>query len=258
MKEWQRVIALGAVFAGVLTVAACLAALGKRHMPQPAQLPDFASHEQIDEMKAAFYEYLTPIIERHNARILADRQRLLRLAEIMAQGKTLSRWDLRWIEKLARHYAVPWQADDPQSTVHTLSRRVDILPVSLALVQAAVESSWGQSRFAVQANNLFGIWCHKPGCGVVPQERPPGAVHEVQRFATVSDAVERYLHNLNTHDSYRDLRRLRQQLRTDNRPIVADALVDGLLLYSERREAYVDELRTMIQQYHSFREQQAE
>ena len=116
----------------------------------------------------------------------------------------------------------------------------------LALVQAATESGWGRSRFALEGNNLFGHWCYEPGCGLVPARRNQGAAHEVAAFDSISESVSRYLHNLNTHAAYAPLRAIRARLRQQDEPPTAMALADGLVLYSERRDEYVDEIKSVI------------
>ena len=229
-----------------------------RPRPQFPSLPDFASFTRVDDKKAAFFDYLTPIVQYYNTRILADRRHLKRIFSSVAEGDKLSWVDAMWLQQLAGQYAVVWNDDDPDDVIRKLIRRVDIIPVPLVLVQAAKESSWGQSRFAVEAHNLFGQWCFHQGCGVEPDQRPAGAKHEVRRFKTASESVRSYLQNLNTHDSYADLRRIRQQLRDQQRPITAIALANGLWLYSERREAYVQEIKSMIAQYRKFQSTRAD
>ncbi|MEX0914821.1 MAG: glucosaminidase domain-containing protein, partial [Wenzhouxiangellaceae bacterium] len=147
---------------------------------------------------------------------------------------------------LAEEYDVDWERDDRLESVAMLERRVDAVPVSLALVQAATESGWGRSRFAVEGNNLFGHWCYRRGCGLVPERRNTGAAHEVAAFDSVSASVRRYLHNLNTHAAYAPLRAIRARLRDNGESPSAMALADGLTRYSERREEYVDEIKTVI------------
>lgn len=220
-------------------------------------LPDFSIYEQIDQRKAAFIDYMTPIVEYQNQKILGDRNHLEQIAKLIVNRETLSEGDKKWLERLAEKYDVKWNKEDPGAVVIKLARRVDIIPLSLALVQAAKESSWGRSRYAVQANNLFGQWCYGQGCGVVPGERAPDAGHEVKRFKSVSDATRSYIHNLNTHTQYEHLRRIRQNLRIYNQALTGNALADGLLHYSERRHAYVEEVKSMIQQYRSFQERRA-
>jgi Bax protein len=246
-------------FGAVLLVAVFWLAISiGKPRPKFAPMPDFGSYEQVADKKAAFFDYLTPIVEYYNAQILAERKRLKRISATLAKGETLSWVDNIWLEGLARKYAVEWSDDGLDSMVRVLDRRVDIIPTPLVLIQAAKESSWGQSRFAVEAHNLFGLWCFDEGCGIEPEQRPAGATHEVQRFDTVDDAVRSYFRNLNTHDGYLRLRQIRQRLRENNQPVTAKALVEGLSLYSERREAYVKELKSMIAQYHWFQRTRVE
>jgi Bax protein len=217
-------------------------------------LPNFSSYHQVDKKKAAFIDYLTPIVEYQNDKILKDRNHLGQILRSIVNAEKLSDADRKWLEQLAEKYDVEWKGIDHGSVVIKLARRVDIIPVSLALVQAAKESSWGQSRYAVQANSLFGQWCYDEGCGVIPAARLPDAVHEVRKFKSVNEATRSYIHNLNTHPQYELLRQIRQQLRVHHKPITGSVLADGLLFYSERRQIYVEEVKSMIRHYHIFQE----
>ena len=114
------------------------------------------------------------------------------------------------------------------------------------MVQAANESGWGASRFAQQGYNFFGLWCFKKGCGFVPKQRNDNAVHEVAKFRDLSHAVMTYTRNLNRHYAYKDLRMIRQNLRQADKPVSAKALAAGLSSYSERGQAYIDELLSML------------
>ncbi len=252
---------LRAIGAALLLALAALAIYISRP-PAPERefppLPDFSSYQQADDMKAAFIDYLTPIIEYQNARILKDRERLERITNSLMNGRLVLWFDREWLKQLAEKYGVDWKADEINSVASALIGRFDIVPASLVIVQAAKESSWGQSRFAVEGNNLFGHWCYDEDCGIVPEQRPDGAAHELRKFKTVSNAVRAYLRNLNTHDSYAELRRIRQRLRGNHLPVTGIALADGLLFYSERREAYVEEVKLMIQQYHTFKNARAD
>lgn len=215
------------------------------------ELPDFAAMEEnVAEMKSAFYAYLTPIVIHHNNAIREQRTRLEAIEQKVSQAASLSGGDQRWLNTLAEQYELAsGEERTPEELLEGLLLRVDTVPLELALVQAAKESGWGRSRFAVEANNLFGQWCYVEGCGVVPSNRPAGATHEVEEFRSVSEAMRRYMNNLNTHESYGDFRRLRQQLRESGKPLTGMALANGLTLYSERREAYVEDIRGMMQQY---------
>ena len=114
------------------------------------------------------------------------------------------------------------------------------------MAQAANESAWGLSRFAQKGNNLFGQWCFKKGCGIVPGQRNAGANHEVRKFASINDSVASYMHNLNTGRAYKDLRKLRATLRSTNAAVDGHTLAKGLIKYSSRGKAYVKEIQSMI------------
>ena len=134
----------------------------------------------------------------------------------------------------------------PGELVETLLRRVDVVPVSLALAQAAKESGWGTSRFVREGNNLFGEWCFEEGCGIVPKARAPGRRHEVRSFESPQASVESYLRNINTHPGYRSLRGARKAQRETRKDLSGVALARELSQYSERREDYVTEVRNLI------------
>lgn len=212
-------------------------------------LPDMADYPTVMERKTAFFTYLRPIVEFHNNKILENRKQLFSIADqLNAKGK-ISWWDELWLKQLADEYDVNWNTEAISDSITTLKRRVDMIPTSLALIQAAKESGWGRSRFAMHGNGLFGQWCYDPGCGIVPKNRLPGAQHEVQTFNTVSDSVASYLKNLNTDERYRPLRMIRQQLRESGKEPDGLSLADGLLFYSERRQAYVEEVKKMLRRY---------
>lgn len=244
----------------LLSVAAVVAIV--LNVPPPSQsfppLPHFSAYEQPEDMKAAFIDYLTPIVDYENAQILKDRARLERITGELMTGRMVTWFNMGWLKRLAGEYGVAWQKNDMSAVTAELLRRVDVIPLSLVIVQAAKESRWGQSRFAVEGNNLFGHWCYDQDCGIEPEQRPDGATHLVRSFDSVNAAVRSYLHNLNTHDAYEKLREIRLGLRLDHQPVTGMALADGLLLYSERREDYVEEVKTMIRQYHGFKNARGE
>jgi len=234
---------LGTTIAAVVVVALALSAL---YRVEREPLPDFSAIDTVAARKAAFFAFLAPIVVEENARVLAQRQRLLEIESRIASGDPLSPAERRWLRSLAAEYGLQWPGDSRAETLATLARRVDVVPEPLALVQAAKESGWGRSRFAREANNLFGHWCYSPGCGVVPAQRRAGMNHEVAAFDSVRQSVRRYINNLNSHDSYRPLREIRAAERAAGRFPRALALADGLVRYSERRAAYVEEIKQII------------
>jgi Bax protein len=120
-----------------------------------------------------------------------------------------------------------------------LLARVDGVPVSLVLGQGAIESSWGSSRFARNGNNLFGIWTWGER-GIIPFRRDEGKNHKVKIYDNILDSVRSYILTLNSLNAYRHLRELREQ--SDD----SLELAEGLLYYSERRDAYVEDVRRII------------
>jgi Bax protein len=209
---------------------------------QPDPMPDFQAYEAGPERKSVFFDFVQPLVEQANQAVLEDRRRL----EELAAEETLSRIDRRWLLALADDYAVEHEDLEDAELVQELLRRVDVVPVTLALAQAAKESGWGTSRFARTGNNLFGEWCYEPGCGLVPRARVEGREHEVERFRSAKASVESYVRNLNTHWGYEDFRHKRRQLRDSGLPLTGLALVDSLARYSERRGAYIEEIRRLI------------
>ncbi len=212
------------------------------------KLPDLAAIDDVSRMKQTFYEYLTPIVIEQNSRILEQRAGLGEIRAAFFEGEDPNWFQRRRLKGLAEEYEVAWDDNELAAVIDTLWRRVDVIPADLALVQAAKESGWGRSRFAVEVNNLFGHWCYQRGCGVVPARRQASATHEVAAFDSVSESVRRYMNNLNTHERYAPMRRLRLQRRNEDQEITGAALAPGLEAYSERGEPYVKELLSMMTQ----------
>ena len=205
--------------------------------------PDFTAFDDTNERKEAFFGYFLPLIEEHNVEILSLRAELLRLEE---QKDSLSGRQQRRVENLASNYELEEFSIAAQEDWDVLLRRVDVVPPSLALAQAANESAWGGSRFAQEGNNYFGHWCFVAGCGLVPDARQQGARHEVAAFDSPQHSVQRYIFNLNSHEAYTQLRLKRAALRENGEPITGLKLAEDLGRYSERGEAYIKELQSMI------------
>lgn len=199
---------------------------------------DFSQYAAGPERKQAFVEYFKPLIEKENQAVLALREKI-----IQAQKKaTKPRW---LIATLADYRLTSFDETNTQHWKELLAR-VDKVPMSLALAQAANESGWGTSRFAREGNNFYGQWCFSQGCGIVPASRNAGANHEVAAFDSPRQSVSRYILNINSHPAYADLRAIRLGLRQQQQSISGVDLAAGLLAYSERKEAYIKELRDMI------------
>jgi len=206
-------------------------------------LPDFSNYTQVQQKKSAFFDYMLPLVNKTNQLVLADRKELEMLARNTSE---LTFFERRTLNKIAENYFVDRDDRSDKEIINQLLLRVDPVPASLALAQAAIESAWGTSRFAVQGNNLFGQWCYRKGCGLVPLQRNAGSQHEVAKFSTVSDSVESYIRNINTHRAYKDLRVSRAQLRSAENTANGHQLAENLLEYSELREKYVHEVQAVI------------
>ena len=136
------------------------------------------------------------------------------------------------------------QRDD--AIVDELLIKVDTIPVALVQAQAAIESGWGTSRFALEANNYFGQWCFEPGCGLVPAHRPKGKTHEVARFSSPYISLEAYMLNLNSFRAYAALRARRAALNNKHEAVTAIQLSETLIHYSERGRPYIDQVQQII------------
>ncbi|MCH8498121.1 MAG: glucosaminidase domain-containing protein [Marinobacter sp.] len=214
--------------------------------PLPAwarvELPDFTAYQDTNERKQAFYDFLYPRIVLANTRVLMLREHLLTLEE---RSGELTASDHAWLARQADRLRVAAEPGS-QEMFDMLRRRLDMIPPSLVIAQAANESAWGTSRFATQGNNLFGQWCFVAGCGLVPQSRVAGASHEVARFDSPYLSVNAYITNLNRHLTYRALRNTREQARQNGGFPDGIAMAQGLIGYSERGTEYVQEIRSMI------------
>lgn len=199
-----------------------------------ADVPDFKSMESVPVKKQAFFDYFGALAEEENQRILSLRE------------KIKSGADQSSLEKLAKKYRL--EISDPASAqdISALLSRVDIVPSSLVLAQAAIESAWGTSRFATEGYNYFGQWCFSKGCGMVPSSRNEGANHEVRTFDSPKESVQAYFLNINSHPSYDMVRNLRLDARNADKPVHGCVLAAGLGSYSERGQHYIDEIRQMI------------
>ncbi|MFZ5762515.1 MAG: glucosaminidase domain-containing protein [Thermodesulfobacteriota bacterium] len=211
------------------------------------QFPD--DFDRIDAVlkKRAFLHTLLPVAMVANAEVEQERAMLFAILDKMGdcdpdqlladRGETkasgLSRNEIYFLRQLADKYRT--------ARMEELVRRVNVVPVSLMLAQGALESSWGGSRFASEGNNLFGVWSWS-NTGMVPLRRETGKRHTVAMYDTILDAARSYLLMINRQTAYREFRAMREQTMN---PL---QLANGLLRYSERRDDYVADLQSFIQQ----------
>lgn len=206
-----------------------------------SSMPDLRDYPAGSERKSAFFDFARPLVEDENQRISQDRDRLVAIA-----ADSPGFFDRRWLARLAEEYRIENPDPTDPDLVASLLVRVDTVPLSLALAQAAKESGWGTSRFAREGYNLFGEWCFNEGCGMVPRARPISSTYEVESFRSPRESVASYLHNLNTLPQYQTFRLKRAKLRAANDELSGIVLAEKLLQYSQRREAYVLEIQQLI------------
>lgn len=212
------------------------------------KLPDFTDYASTADKKQAFFEYLTPRVETALKEVRESRGEVLAIEEDWNRREKLRGRHEKALRRLADEYGLEFDSDRDltKSDLAALKTRVDVVPVSLVLAQASLESGWGSSRFAREGNNLFGMRCYSKGCGIVPKRRPAGATFEVTRFDTLADCFVAYLKNLNTHNAYAELRRIRANLREQNTEVTGYRLAPGLVRYSEEGWQYVDKIQSFI------------
>ena len=206
------------------------------------QLPgDLPQVKSTTERKNLFLRGVLPLTLRVNERLSRDRSRLLQIEQQLKTRRQLSEDDAAWLANLEELYSVKL------GDMRSLIVRVDQVPVSLALAQAAIESGWGTSRFATLGNALFGQWTENPNVrGLLPADRGENQFHRVRAFSKLIRSVWKYAQNLNTHPAYGEFRQRRSAIRQAGKPLSGNVLALTLTQYSERGPVYTEELRTII------------
>jgi uncharacterized FlgJ-related protein len=214
-----------------------------------------AQQMQVATKKEIFYRVMLPLVLHANEMVLNSRRDLEEARATLAAGGKLSAAQMDDLRRGAVLFRVldAEAADDlggdrvrVLEIIDELLYRLDVVPPGLALGQAAYESGYGTSRFATEGNALFGQWTYG-GEGLVPeQQRSQLGDHRIAAFEWPFDSVRGYFINLMSHPAYEDFRRLRAERRASGEPLSSLALADGLLRYSERGQAYVDELKGII------------
>jgi len=216
-------------------------------MPLHANVADFRKEKNTPEdlhiRKKRFIDYLISFIHRENEQIRSLRRRLESTRKRLLNGKKVTTSERSWLQTLADKYRVDFAAGEEYVNFSELFRKIDILPASLVLAQAAHESGWGTSRFAQDGNNFFGLRCFDLDCGTPPREL---SGHEAAQFDSAGEAIEMYFLNLNSHPAYERLRTIRAELRRQGRRLSSLRLAAGLEGYSERGTAYIEDIRQMI------------
>jgi Bax protein len=193
--------------------------------------------ENTKKRKDFFIQIILPLIIQENNNIKLDRQTLFNIINKSNNSAT----EIQWLEKKYKQYGVK------SNDLFTLKIRMDVIPVSLAIAQAAKETGWGTSRFAQEGNALFGQWTWS-GEGLKPKDAEKGDGHKVMKFNVLQASVRAYQRNLNTHSTYKDFRKARAEFRDLDKPLDSIELSKYLNKYAETGNQYVEVLKKIIQQ----------
>lgn len=206
--------------------------------------PDFDDIQSVARRKEMFTRIVLPLILRENNRILDLRSKVQDLVD----EPVLTEREEAFLASLYKRYKID-DIDIERSGPAALLSHIDVIPPGLALAQAAHESGWGRSRFSRKGNALYGQWTwSEDDPGFVPSQRGEGKTHKVKAFETLNLSVRSYMLNLNRHQSYSPLRKMRTALRATASPLDSYVLAEGLIKYSEKRGKYVDYIQTLILQ----------
>jgi len=193
--------------------------------------------ENSKKRKEFFIQIILPLIIEENNNIKLDRKTLFTIINKSNNSNT----EKKWLEKKYKQYGVK------SGDLSSLKIRMDEIPVSLAIAQAAKETGWGTSRFALEGNALFGQWTWS-GEGLKPKEAKEGEKHKVMKFNILQASVRAYQRNINTHSTYKDFRKARAKLRDNNKPLDSIELSKHLNKYAETGNQYVEVLQKIIKQ----------
>ncbi len=213
----------------------------KNKLVKPVALDSFPREikkiESVKKRKEFFIQIVLPLILQENNNIRLDRKRLFSIIN----KSNNSDLEKKWLDKKYKQYGIP------SKDLSTLKIRMDEVPVSLALAQAAKETGWGTSRFAQDGNALFGQWTWS-GDGLKPKEADENKGHKVMKFNVLQASVRAYQRNLNTHKTYKEFRLARAKLRDAGKPLDSIILSQYLDEYAETGQQYVKILQKIIKQ----------
>ena len=200
----------------------------------PKDLDEISS---VKLKKETFIKIVLPLVVAENEKILDDRFKLKKITS----RKITTDTEKQWLRQKFLEYRVK------KGNVDELKTKMDIIPASIALAQAAKESGWGTSRFALEGNAIFGQWTWN-GQGIAPLNRDKSKNHKILKFPILRASVKAYKNNLNTHKSYIKFREMRKKLREKNKKITGLLLTKTLDNYAETGSEYTKILEQIIVQ----------
>ena len=196
--------------------------------------------KDVREQKQAFFNILRPLVEKENQKILQEREFVKKFFETLKSNPIADNNRLAKLAALAKRYRIKDIYNEKEYL-----RKIDTIPVSLVLAQAALESGWGKSRFARIANNIFGEWTWGKR-GIVPKRRAPGKTHKIKIFNSLRDSIASYMLNLNRHRAYREFRLARAMARAKGRELSGLEAAMTMQRYSEIGRRYTRLVSSII------------
>jgi len=205
---------------------------------------DYYRIDDSDKQKEAFILKMKVLVDTGNEEIKNERAFITTFFEQAMPGafRGLNQKNVGHLIALRNKYGVDNLFDRDE-----YYKRIDRIPASLALAQAALESGWGKSRFAKEANNLFGHWTYS-GVGLLPQNRTIEKSHMIRVFSSLQKSVNAYMLNLNTNDAYTKFREKRYQAHLNGKLYGGMEAAKTMINYSELKEGYIKMIKEMIEQ----------
>ena len=201
--------------------------------------------QHLNDQKQKFVKTVLPLIINENQKILSSRNSLIVLRSKLTENNSLNKLELNKLRKLSKKYKIKFDNEHKMEIIDKLLLRVEMIPNSIVLAQAAIESGWGSSRFAQEYNALFGEYTYDNTKGVVPLERENGDKHLIKSFNSYNNSVESYFNNINSHYAYEDFREIRYIMRERNNFSNVSLLVEKLSTYAED-ENYISTIKQVI------------
>ncbi len=206
-----------------------------------AAFPDYYYKiKNIQKQKKAFVSIMLPLIQNENRKILLLRQKIINIFN--DKNLLFNTEELAFLAKTARNYKIKNILNEKAYLI-----KIDKIPPSLALAQAAIESGWGKSRFVKKANNIFGHWEYS-NKGLAPKStyKNIDINYSLKIFPSIEDSIKVYFRNLNRNRAYREFREKRAKFRKENKLFTGIAAADTLKDYSQLKEKYIKRLKKLI------------
>jgi len=200
--------------------------------------------KDVKKQKKAFVEIMLPLIKEENKRILNTRKKIVNIFK--DPFYLMNPYKIIYLSTVARKYKIQDITDKK-----AFLKKVDSIPPSLALAQAAIESGWGKSRFVKLGNNIFGHWIYSDK-GIKPKSKYDHIKinYSLRIFPSLEDSISAYMLNLNRNPAYKNFRNLRYSVKSKGKKFTGTIAADTMINYSQKKEEYVKMLKNMIKHNH--------